>query len=103
MKDTFAGSVSAHIRVADVDYSVPPGLSGRRVHVRLSLTDVAVHHESEVIAQHIRSNVPADVVLNSAQARALRLQCNPTRRHTAGDAVVPVADLSRYDALVGLA
>lgn len=96
MKDTF-------VRVADVDYSVPPGLSGRRVQVRLSLTDVVVHLEGEVIAQHRRSYVPADVVLDPAHARALRLQRTAARQLTAGDVVVPVADLSRYDALVGLA
>jgi len=96
MKDGF-------VRVADVDYSVPPGLSGRRVQVRLSLTDVVVHLEGEVIAQHRRSYVPADVVLDPAHARALRLQRTAARQLTAGDVVVPVADLSRYDALVGLA
>jgi len=95
MKDGF-------VRVGDVDYSVPPGLSGRRVQVRLSLTDVTVHLEGEVIAHHVRSYVPADVVLDPAHARALRLQRHANRRLSAGDVVVPVADLSRYDALVGL-
>jgi hypothetical protein len=95
MKDTF-------VRVADVDYSVPPGFTGRRVAVRLSLTDVWVYIEGETIAHHRRSYVPADVVLDPAHARALRLQRNAARRLTAGDVVVPVADLTRYDALVGL-
>lgn len=95
MKDTF-------VRVADVDYSVPPGFTGRRVAVRLSLTDVWVYVDGETIAHHLRSYVPADVVLDPAHARALRLQRTAARRLTAGDVVVPVADLSRYDALVGL-
>jgi transposase len=95
MKDGF-------VRVGDVDYSVPPGLSGRRVGVRLSLTDVTVHLEGEPIAHHLRSYVAADVVLDPAQARALRLQRSATHRLAAGDVVVPTADLTRYDALVGL-
>jgi transposase len=95
MKDGF-------VRIADVDYSVPPGLSGRRVQVRLSLTDVSIHLEGEAIARHLRSYVPADVVLDPAHARALRLQRSAARGLSAGDVVVPVADLARYDALVGL-
>jgi transposase len=43
------------VRVADVDYSVPPGLAGRRLQVRVSLTEVAVHLEGTEIARHRRS------------------------------------------------
>jgi len=95
MKDIF-------VRAADVDYSVPPGFTHRHAAVRLSLTDVWVYIDGEEIAHHSRSYVPADVVLDPAHARALRLQRNATRRLAAGDVVVPVADLTRYDALVGL-
>lgn len=35
-------SSDGFVRVADVDYSVPPRLAGRRLAVRLSLTDVIV-------------------------------------------------------------
>lgn len=90
------------VRVADVDYSVPPGLSGRRVGVRLSQGEIAVSLEGERIATHRRSFVPADVVLDPAHARALRLARAVRRRLGASDVVVPVPDLSRYDAVVGL-
>ncbi|MGH9296514.1 MAG: IS21 family transposase [Acidimicrobiales bacterium] len=94
MKDGF-------IRVSDVDYSVPPGLSGRRVAVRLSLTEVHVHLDGELIASHRRSYVPADVVLAPAHARALRLQRAAKRRLESGDIAVSTPDLSAYDAVVG--
>lgn len=45
-------------RIGDVDYSVPPGLSGRRVGVRSSLVEVVVHLEGREIARHRRSFVP---------------------------------------------
>ena len=96
MKDGF-------VRAGGVDYSVPPGLSARRVAVRLSLTEVWVHLEGELIAHHRRSYVPADVVLAPAQARALRLPRSATKRLAAGDVAVATPDLARYDAAVGLA
>jgi transposase len=96
MKDGF-------VRVGGADYSVPPGISGRRVAVRLSLTEVWVHLEGELIARHRRSYVPADVVLQPAHARALRLHRSATRRLAAGDVAVATPDLARYDAAVGLA
>lgn len=94
MKDGF-------VRVAGADYSVPPGLSGRRVSVRLSLTEVVVHLEGELLATHARSYVPADVVLSPEHARALRLERSARRRLESGDVAVPLPDLSAYDAVVG--
>ncbi len=90
------------VRVADVDYSVPPGLSGRRLHVRASLTEVVVHCEGTEIARHRRSYVPADVVLAPAHARALRLAREARSRLASGDVEVPAVDLARYDALAGV-
>jgi hypothetical protein len=95
MKDSF-------VRVADVDYSVPPGLGGRRVQVWLSLDEVRIFLEGQRIARHARSYVPADVVLDPRHARALRLHRGAERRLAHGDVDVPVVDLGRYDALVGL-
>lgn len=60
-------------RVADVDYSVPPGLSGRKVQGRPSPAEVMIFSEGQEIARHARSFVPADVVLAPAHIRALRL------------------------------
>ena len=70
-------------RIGDVDYSVPPGLSGRRVQARVSPTEVTVFCEGRQIARHTRSFVPADVVLDPTHARQLRLTREAARRLTA--------------------
>jgi transposase len=89
-------------RVGDVDYSVPPGLAGRRLGVRVSWSEVVVFSEGREIANHRRSFVPADVVLSAAHARALRLAREAEGRLRAADPQVPEADLARYDTLVGM-
>jgi transposase len=88
------------VRVGDVDYSVPPGLAGRRLQVRVSPLEVLVHLEGREVARHARSFVPADVVLAPAHARALRLAREARSRLQHGDVEVPADDLSRYDALM---
>jgi transposase len=88
------------VRVRDVDYSVPPGLAGRRVGVRLSPTQVVVHLEGAEIARHQRSYAPADVVLDPAHARALRLARVARAGLAAGDVALEPVDLGRYDRLV---
>jgi transposase len=89
------------VRVGGVDYSLPPGLAGRRAQVRLSLVDLTVRVEGRVVAEHRRSWVPAGVVIDPAHARALRLAREARTRLSAGDVDVPAADLSVYDALIG--
>jgi transposase len=89
------------IRVRDVDYSIPPGLTNRRVSVRLSLEEVVIFLEGHEIARHRRSFVPADVVLAPAHARGLRLARDAKSQLQSGDVAVPCPDLSRYDALLG--
>ena len=93
MKDAF-------VRVAGADYSVPPGLAGRRVAVRLSPNEVVVHLEGAEIARHRRSFVPSDVVLSPAHARALRLARQARSHLDAGDVDLAPIDLSRYDRLL---
>lgn len=95
MKDGF-------VRAGGVDYSVPPGHSGRRVAIRMSLTHIWVHLEGELLAAHDRSWVPADVVLDPDHARALRLHRAAKHRLVAGDVEVPAPNLAAYDAAVGL-
>ena len=90
------------IRVGDADYSIPPGLSGRRLAITTSLTEVRVCLEGHEIARHARSFVPADVVLDPRHARALRLSREATTQLQRGDVEVETADLARYDRLVGV-
>jgi transposase len=86
-------------RVGDVDYSVPPGLSGRRLQVKVSVAEVVFFSEGTEIARHRRSFIPADVVLAPAHARALRLARQARQRLEAADPEIPDVDLGRYDAL----
>lgn len=89
-------------RIGDVDYSVPPGLAGRRLGVRVSPTEVVIFSEGKEIARHRRSYVPADVVLAPDHARALRLAREARQRLQAADPDIPPVDLGRYDALTGM-
>lgn len=94
-------SKDCFIRVGDVDYSVPPHLVGRKVAVRASSRELVVHLDGKQIAHHTRSYVPADVILDPAHARALRLSREARRHLETGDVAIEAPDLSRYDALVG--
>lgn len=89
-------------RIGDVDYSVPPGLAGRRLGVRISTTEVVIFSEGKEVARHRRSYVPADVVLAPDHARALRLAREAQQRLQAADPDIPPVDLGRYDALIGM-
>lgn len=89
------------VRVRDVDYSVPPGLAGRRVQVRIAPREVVVHLEGREIARHRRSFAPADVVIDPRHARGLRLAREARSRLRSGDVELEEVDLSRYDALAG--
>lgn len=96
-------SKDGFIRTGNVDYSVPPGLSGRRVQLTVSLREVTVFLDGAELGRHSRSYVPADVVLDPAHARALRLARDAKRRLENKDVAVPAVDLARYDAAVGMA
>ncbi len=95
-------SKDAFVRACGADYTVPPGLVGRRVQISLSLTEVRVHLEGRTIAGHTRSYVPADVVVDPEHARALKESREATRRLACNDLSVEVPDLTRYDALLGV-
>lgn len=86
-------------RVGDVDYSVPPGLSGRRVQIRSAPTEVVITLENREIARHRRSYVAADVVIAPEHARALRLAREARARLHDVTVELPEIDLTRYDAL----
>lgn len=90
------------IRSGNVDYSVPPGLSGRRVQLKVSPRELTVFLDGVELARHTRSYVPADVELDAAHARALRLARDAKRRLEHKDVTMPTVDLARYDAAVGM-
>lgn len=96
-------SSDGYVRVADVDYSVPPRLAGRRLAVRASLTEVIAFCDGSEAARHPRSWARADVRLLPAHARELRLAREAKQALTAGDLTVATASLADYDALTGLA
>jgi transposase len=95
-------SKDAFIRAVGADYSVPPGLVGRRVHARVSLAEVTVFLEGKEIARHARSYVPADVVVCPEHARALREAREAHHHLRSGDVQLEVPDLARYDQLLGV-
>ena len=88
-------------RIGDVDYSTPPELAGRRVGVRVSRREVVIHVDGRQVARHRRTYVPADVVLDPAHARLLRLARQARTRLVAADADIGEVDLACYDALIG--
>jgi len=94
--------VDAFVRVLGADYSVPPAFVGRRVTIRVTPASVRLASEGSEIAVHVRSFVPADVVLAPAHGRAIRLAREARDRLVAGDVELPDIDLARYDALVGV-
>ncbi len=89
----------AFVRVLGADYSVPPAFVGRRIGVRVTPTEVWLSCEGHVIAEHRRSFVRADVVLDPAHGRAIRLAREARQRLAEGEPEAPVVDLARYDAL----
>ena len=78
------------VRVAGVDYSLPPGYAQRRLAVRLSLHDLRIFCEGRQIAAHLRSYVPADVVRDGehmtalAAARLAQRRCGRRARAAGG-------------------
>ncbi len=86
------------MRVLGADYSVPPAFVGRRLSVAVSPTRVRISCEGTEVARHRRSFVPADVVLDPAHGRAIRLAREARDRLAAGDPELPAVDLHRYDA-----
>jgi transposase len=94
-------SKDCFVRVGNVDYSVPPGLAGRRVQLQLTLQRVVVRLEGTVIAEHERSWIPADVVMAPTHLRLLREHRQAREALRAGDVEVPAPDLAAFDAIAG--
>lgn len=89
------------VRAGGVDYSVPPGLAGRRVQLQVTLERVVVRLEGTVIAEHRRSWIPADVVMAPTHLRLLREHRDARGALRAGDVDVPAPDLAAWDAIAG--
>ena len=89
----------AFVRVLTADYSVPPAYVGRRIGVRVTPEHVHLSCEGSEVALHARSFVRADVVLDPAHGRAIRLAREARQRLAEGEPEAPVVDLARYDAL----
>jgi hypothetical protein len=89
----------AFVRVFSADYSVPPAFAGRRIGIRVSPVAVRLACEGTEVAVHARSFLPADVVLDPAHGRAIRLAREAADRLRDGDPELPLVDLGRYDAL----
>lgn len=73
------------MRVLTADYSVPPASADRRLDIRVSPTEIYLSSEGREIAVHARSFVPADVVLDPAHCRAMRLAREARHRLGGGD------------------
>lgn len=89
----------AFVRVCGVDYSVPPAFAGRRIAARVGPRQVVLSCAGAEIARHPRSFAPADVVLDPAHGRAIRLAREAADRLRDGDRELPAVDLGRYDRL----
>ena len=85
-----------HLRFDTCDYSLDPGLVGRRVEVRVSpsaVTAVALE-TGELACRHLRSFAKHRTVTDLAHARALRAG------RTEPEPAVEIRPLARYDALI---
>jgi hypothetical protein len=78
---------------------VPPAFVGRRIGIRVTPGAVRLSCEGVPIAEHRRSFVRADVVLDPAHGRAIRQAREARARLAEGEPEAPVVDLARYDRL----
>ena len=85
-----------HLRFDSCDYSLDPGLVGRRVEARVTPTEVlAVALDTgELACRHQRSFAKHRTIIDLAHARALRT--GRAEREPA----VEIRPLARYDALI---
>jgi transposase len=91
------------VRVLRSDYSVHPKAIGRRVEIRADLDEVLVTCAGEVVARHPRSLVAHRVVTDPAHDAARAAMRHERARPKIAEPEVEVRDLSRYDALFGVA
>ena len=89
------GAARPHLRFDTNDYSLDPGLVGRRVEVRVSQRELlAVALDTgELACRHQRSFARHRTITGLAHARALRAGRD-------AEPVVEIRPLARYDALI---
>lgn len=97
-----ARAVKGWVRVLSADYSVPPAYAERHIGIRVTPSAVHLASEGAPIATHQRSFVPADVVLDPAHGRAVRLAREARDRLRDREPELPPVDLARYDTLLGV-
>jgi hypothetical protein len=90
-----ARAARSHVRFDTNDYSLDPGLVGRRVEIRVDERQVlaVVLDTGEIAAQHARVFAKHRTITALEHARALK-----TGRRS--EQVVEVRPLARYDALI---
>jgi hypothetical protein len=93
-------SKDGFVRVAGADYSVLPGLAGRRVQLQLSPTEVVARLDGTEASATCAASSPRMSWLALATPGALRLEREARRRLKGNDVAVPAVDLARYDAVV---
>ena len=91
-----------YLRFDTCDYSLDPGLVGRRVDVRVSereVTAVALD-TGEIACHHARSFAKHRVITALEHARTLKTQRGERRGDDRGDVAVEVRSLALYDELI---
>ncbi len=92
------------MRLDSNDYSVHPGVIGRRIEVTADLVRVRVHCEGRLVADHERSWAWHQSISDPAHlaaARAMRRQ-RVTALRPAPEPEVQIRALADYDAALGL-
>jgi transposase len=93
-----------YVRVATCDYSVHPRTIGRRVEVQVTLAEVLVHLDGQLVAHHQRSLVKHRTITDPAHdaARKVMVAFATAVADDAGDEVEQ-RDLTVYDRALGVA
>jgi hypothetical protein len=91
-----------YLRFDTCDYSLDPGLVGRRVEIRVDARQItAVTLDTgEIACRHARSFAKHRTITALEHARTLKTQRGERRGDDRGEPVVEVRSLALYDALI---
>ncbi|KAE8762087.1 DDE-type integrase/transposase/recombinase [Georgenia thermotolerans] len=93
-----------YVRLDSNDYSVHPGVIGRRIEIRADLARVRVLTEGQVVADHARCWARHQTLTDpehAAAAKALRAQ-RATALHHSAEPEVEIRALADYDTALGI-